>query len=576
MSLAGELEKARLRAQAQIEERKRAGEWEGVIKAHVEYQHRPVEWIVEYLGVPEYTLRWSMNEKYGDHVWDGDKDPIIQILEGLARGEDVGVESATGTGKTYVSACIVLWFLACHENALIVTAAPRLDQLLLNVWKEIGELWPRFQRHFPSAELLATGKLRIRPEEKDREKWAATAFTCGVGADEESATKAQGFHAEHMLIITEETPGIHHAIMTAFANTRTDDHNLHLALGNPDHQQDQLHLFCEEEGVKYVRISALDHPNIVSKKKVVPGAIGKKRLSKRTKKYGKGSRLYGSRIRGISPKEAEDALIKWEWCEMAGRKFERDEYREGAQSLGVDVANSEGGDKGAIARWQGACLTEVEDFPCPDANELGTRVVKEARSEGIPGKYVGVDSVGVGAGTVNEAKRLGFTVKQISGARKALPTIDVDEKWGAQQRDEDGNINPAGPTVIDAEVFDNLRSQVWWKMRTDLRKGRIALPPDEELWRDLTTPTFKSQGGKIVVEKKEDIVKRLKRSPNKGDAACYGNFVRPRRPLKTKVADGERETTTRRDYGLEKLLAQREKDQKAERRAFQKSLRSRR
>lgn len=575
MSTAADLERTRLEAVALVEKKKRSGEWTNVLCAHTEYQKRPLEWIVEHLGVPENTLRWSLNPGYRGWRWDGDPDPIIMILDALGRGDDAGCESATGTGKTYVAACIVYWFIACFEDSLVVTGAPRLDQLVVNIWKEMGELWPRFKRHFPDAEFLPTGKLRMKPAEEGKEKWAATAFTCGVGADEESATKAQGLHAEHMLIITEETPGIHHAIMTAFANTRTDDHNLHLALGNPDHQQDQLHLFCMEEGVVHIRISALDHPNIVSDMKVVPGAIGKKRLAKRTKKYGKGSRLYGSRIRGISPKEAENALIKWEWCEAAARKYEMDAYREGEQALGVDVANSEKGDKGAIARWQGACCTEVEDFPCPDANLLGARVVREARQENIPGKHVGIDSVGVGAGTVNEAKRLGFKVKEISGGRKAVPGMDVDEKWSAQQKDEDGNILPAGATVIETEQFDNHRSQVWWKARTDLRKGRIAMPYDEELFRDLTTPTYGTRGGKIYVETKEDIVKRLKRSPNKGDAFCYGNFVRRRRPLRTKPAE-QPQTTTARDYGLEKMLAARAKEERAARRAFQRAMKGRR
>jgi len=51
---------------------------------------------------------------------------------------------------------------------------------------------------------------------------------------------------------------------------------------------------------------------------------------------------------------------------------------------------------------------------------------------------------------------------------------------------------------------------------------------DEELFNDLTAVTWKTQGGKIIVESKEDIKKRLGHSPNKGDAAVYWNWVRPR------------------------------------------------
>src|SRR5690606_34393261 len=199
--------------------------------------------IVDRLGIPEHTLRWSLLPAYRDHEWDGTPDPLAAVLEALAAGRNVGVESATGTGKTFLGACVVLWFLACWEDSIVVTAAPKEAQLKLHIWKEVGRLWPRFQRLFPEA-VLIDGKVRMRDSVEDRETWAATAFVCGVGATEASATKAQGFHAEHMLIITEETPGIHPAIMVAFENTSIAPHNLRLAFGNPDHQEDELHRFC--------------------------------------------------------------------------------------------------------------------------------------------------------------------------------------------------------------------------------------------------------------------------------------------------------------------------------------------
>ncbi len=43
---------------------------------------------------------------------------------------------------------------------------------------------------------------------------------------------------------------------------------------------------------------------------------------------------------------------------------------------------------------------------------------------------------------------------------------------------------------------------------------------------DLVTPKWFVRNGKIIVESKEDIKKRLGRSPNKGDAAVYWNWVR--------------------------------------------------
>jgi hypothetical protein len=271
--------------------------------AHTDYQTRPIDWMVDKLGVKRESLIWSLN--YEGHEWDGTPDPLAAVLRALADGENVGVESGTGTGKTFLGGAITLWFLAAFEESIVVTAAPKEAQLKLHIWKEIGYFWPRFKQHFPDAEFLASGKVYMRPAAEDREKWAATAFVCGVGADEASATKAQGFHAEHMLIITEETPGIHSAIMTAFENTCTASHNLRLGLGNPDSQQDELHRFCLQPYVRHVRVSALDHPNVVlGSERIVPGAVSLAAVERREVLYAHTPALYHSRVRGVSPKQA--------------------------------------------------------------------------------------------------------------------------------------------------------------------------------------------------------------------------------------------------------------------------------
>ena len=58
----------------------------------------------------------------------------------------------------------------------------------------------------------------------------------------------------------------------------------------------------------------------------------------------------------------------------------------------------------------------------------------------------------------------------------------------------------------------------------------IALPPDPALQSDLTAPTYTVRPGeppKIYVESKTDIVKRLGRSPDRGDAVVYAWAAEP-------------------------------------------------
>lgn len=503
------------------------------MRTPIRYQTDPIAWAVDYLQIPEHTLRWSMLSEYEHHVWDGTPDPLAVVCEALAAGKNVGVESATGTGKTFLGAVLVQWFLCNFENSITVTTAPKEDQLTLHIWKEIGALYPRLRRKYPA---LTRAHLRLRMSPPDmtdeddaeamKEKWSVVGYACGVDAEtsaqggQGSATKAQGFHAEHMLIVTEETPGIHPAVMTALENTRTGDHNIQLAFGNPDHQLDTLHQFCGKPNVVAVRISALDHPNVACGRMIVPGAVGRLRVDERLIEYGEDSRLYQSRVRGICPAEAAEALIKKAWIDACVARIAPDD---GLPALGVDVANSEAGDKAAIAFGYGSACVEVVAFQCPDANILGVDVSARMKIEGVNAGHVGVDSVGVGVGTVNKLKELKQLIVALNGGATPEPSTE-----------EEGERR-----YLEAEVFNNLRSQMYWQARKDIEKCRVTLPADAELHRDLITPQWKTQNGKIIVESKEDIKKRLRRSPNKGDAFVYWNWVRRRKPVIPEEPDVE-------------------------------------
>src|ERR1041384_2790092 len=94
------------------------------------YRSDPIGWMRDALGVDQRTFRWSeYGHAYETHGVDGDRDPLAAVCEALVRGEWVGVESATGTGKTFLAAAVALWFLENHPGAMVVTAAPKEKQL---------------------------------------------------------------------------------------------------------------------------------------------------------------------------------------------------------------------------------------------------------------------------------------------------------------------------------------------------------------------------------------------------------------------------------------------------------------
>jgi hypothetical protein len=277
----------------------------------VEYQGRPMDFAVDILGERRETYVWSENRGYGSHQWDGDVDPFAAAFEAIARWENVGVPGGIGLGKTRWLACLVLYFVGCHENAIVATCAPRRTQLLKRVWKEIRVLWPAFHARFPHARLMDSGEIRMAPGASS--EWCAYADVAATRAGEVSTTRVQGEHAQYLLIISEETPGIAPAHMEAFKNTCTGPYNIQVAVGNPDYTGDQLAEFCHRAGVTHIRASCLDHPNVVMRDdSFIPGATTRDWVDKRWSEWhDRMPHMYDSRVRGLFPDVAIGAVYEY-------------------------------------------------------------------------------------------------------------------------------------------------------------------------------------------------------------------------------------------------------------------------
>lgn len=82
-----------------------------------------------------------------------------------------------------------------------------------------------------------------------------------------------------------------------------------------------------------------------------------------------------------------------------------------------------------------------------------------------------------------------------------------------------------GTAKLTGQEFANKRAEDWWRMREALdpvNGDNLALPADSDLLADLCAvqlnPRAMEQRGIIQVESKEDLRKRLGRSPDRGDA----------------------------------------------------------
>ncbi len=116
----------------------------------------------------------------------------------------------------------------------------------------------------------------------------------------------------------------------------------------------------------------------------------------------------------------------------------------------------------------------------------------------------------------------------------AKVVIDVGGGWGGDahghlMRNQVDSIPYMGVkksmarTADKQLTFKNVRTEAYWRFREalnpDQRGGSpIALPDDKQLLADLTAPHYTVVANGIEIEPKDKLVKRLGRSPDRGDA----------------------------------------------------------
>lgn len=204
--------------------------------------------------------------------------------------------------------------------------------------------------------------------------------------------------------------------------------------------------------------------------------------------------LYGDfkAMRGENPLQ----VIPTQWVDQAMARWKPMSIRRPMTSMGVDVARG-GKDSTAIARRHDNWFDEPLKYPgteTPDGPKVAGLVLQAWRDN----CSIHIDSIGIGASPFDFLKEAD------------LPVVGVV-----------ANASPKGTDKSGLMLFGNYRAELWWKMREalDPANGRLlALPESDDLRQDLCTPTWGLRGKTVYVESREDIIKRLGRSPDLGTA----------------------------------------------------------
>ena len=217
--------------------------------------------------------------------------------------------------------------------------------------------------------------------------------------------------------------------------------------------------------------------------------------------------LHGDFTAGIE----DDAfqIIPTAWIEAAQARWVAKDAKGPMDSIGVDPSRG-GRDETTIARRHGVWFDHLIAFPgvaSPDGPTVAGQVLSALRDKAP----VHIDLIGWGASPYD------FLIEN------KVHTVGLNGAEATKETVENGSTG-----------FGNVRALLWWRMREALdpmNPEPISLPPDPALKADLAAPRWKYTTRGIQVELKDEIKKRLGRSPDKGDAVVMALIATPKAAL---------------------------------------------
>ncbi len=470
-----------------------------------------------------------------------------QLEIGNALPGRVKVNSGHGTGKTFLAACLVLFWIYTRKNAVVVTTAPTKKDVEDLLWTEIrilhGRAKVKLADYFigPSA-----------PEMFDTEEHWAKGYTARKGES------FQGRHRQSMLFVFDESEGVDPPYwLTTNTMYQPDQDHGWLVIGNPTTTSSQSYLedFARApDGSPKWRLftlSALDHPNVLAQlrgeKPPIPNAVTlgqvEQWLTDWTDKVPAGDKL---------PHDVEWPPGSGQWHRPGPSFLSRVQGKRPDQ--GVDTVWS-------VTAFEMMLATAVpvrERLNAAWAARTGVTIGVDPAAYGSDdtGIHVRIGGVSVAAESHNGwgPEKVAARVKELSSAfahyYNALaftprPPIEPEDVMTIFESDGGYGVGPhshrkqfrrwvlvsagGSATVLmpgGNPIYNNMRSQLWCEAAKRALAGglHLAVSPTftqatvEKLRVELLAATYATRNKVRCVEPKIDMKGRLGRSPDNGDA----------------------------------------------------------
>jgi phage terminase large subunit len=387
------------------------------------------------------------------------------------------------------NSCVMAW---CGWNFLLCYATrgnhPKGAAVSVTQDNLKDNLWPEFSKWQGRCDLLSKlfvwTKSRIFARESPA-TWFLSARSWSKSADEEEQGRTlSGLHSDYILYLIDESGDIPPPILRSAEQGLTScKWGKILQAGNPTSHDGMLYLATTKLRDKWHIINITGDPDDPKRSPRISIEWAREQIEN----YGRDNPWVMSYILGKFPPSAINTLLSPDEVEAAmDRHIKLSDYTWSQKRLGIDAARF-GDDDWVIFPRQGLAAFKPVVMKNPRSQEVASRVIFAKRQWGSELEFFD-GTGGYASGAVDYMVQSGFTPIEIDFSSAAM-----DNRYYLR------------------------RSEMWFRMAEWIKRGG-ALPRDNALIKELTTPTYTYHRGKFYLEPKEQFKKRLKFSPNRADA----------------------------------------------------------
>ena len=176
--------------------------------------------------------------------------------------------TANAVGKTHGAARVALWWLLCFMDSQCYTAAaPPEANLRRLLWGEISSVVETHEDLFKGCSIKS---LHVEK--------SANSFLTGVtipssGTAATREAKFSGKHAPYLLFVLDEGDAIDDAVYSGIESCLSGGTGRLLVMFNPRSEQGAPYRMIRDKVANVVELSAFSHPNVMTGKNIIPGAV---------------------------------------------------------------------------------------------------------------------------------------------------------------------------------------------------------------------------------------------------------------------------------------------------------------